>query len=57
MMDKEISNSLNGKKSEIILKLNSLTSHRFIDKLYEASQAGVKIQLISGLFGTLNNFR
>ena len=32
LIDKEIENSLNGKKSQIILKLNSLTSHRFIDK-------------------------
>ncbi len=46
LIDKEISNSLNGKKSEIILKLNSLTSHRFIDKLYEASNSGVKVKLI-----------
>ena len=46
LIDKEIENSLNGKKSQIILKLNSLTSHRFIDKLYEASNSGVKIKLI-----------
>ena len=46
LIDKEIENSINGKKSQIILKLNSLTSHRFIDKLYEASNAGVKIKLI-----------
>ena len=46
LIDKEIENSINGKKSQIILKLNSLTSHRFIDKLYEASNSGVKIKLI-----------
>ena len=46
LIDKEIENSINGKKSEIILKLNSLTSNRFIDKLYEASNSGVKIKLI-----------
>ena len=46
LIDKEIENSLNGKKSQIILKLNSLTSHRFVDKLYEASNSGVKIKLI-----------
>ncbi|MEC9108527.1 MAG: polyphosphate kinase 1, partial [Bacteroidota bacterium] len=46
LIDNEIQNSINGKKSQIILKLNSLTSHRFIDKLYEASNHGVKIKLI-----------
>ena len=46
LIDKEIENSINGKKSQIILKLNSLTSHRFVDKLYEASNSGVKIKLI-----------
>ena len=46
LIDKEIENSVNGKKSLIILKLNSLTSHRFVDKLYEASNSGVKIKLI-----------
>jgi len=46
LIDAEIQNSINGKKSGIILKLNSLTSNRFIDKLYEASNSGVRIQLI-----------
>ena len=46
LIDNEIENSVNGKKSQIILKLNSLTSHRFVDKLYEASNSGVKIKLI-----------
>ncbi len=46
LIDKEIDNAVNGKKSQIILKLNSLTSHRFVDKLYEASNSGVKIKLI-----------
>jgi len=46
LINKEIENSVNGKKSQIILKLNSLTSHRFVDKLYEASNSGVKIKLI-----------
>ena len=46
LIDKEIENSINGKKSLIILKLNSLTSNRFIDKLYEASNSGVTIKLI-----------
>ena len=46
LINKEIENSVNGKKSQIILKLNSLTSHRFVDKLYEASNSVVKIKLI-----------
>ena len=46
LINNEIENSVNGKKSQIILKLNSLTSHRFVDKLYEASNSGVKIKLI-----------
>jgi len=46
MIDHEIENSKKGKKSAIILKLNSLTSYKFVDKLYEASNSGVKIKLI-----------
>ena len=46
MIDNEIENSKKGKKSEIILKLNSLTSYKFVDKLYEANNSGVKIKLI-----------
>ncbi len=46
LVDKEIQNSKNGLPAEIRLKLNSLTDREMIDKLYEASTAGVKIQLI-----------
>ena len=46
MIDHEIENSKKGKKSGIILKLNSLTSYKFVDKLYEANNSGVKIKLI-----------
>ena len=46
MIDNEIENSKKGKKSGIILKLNSLTSYKFVDKLYEANNSGVKIKLI-----------
>ncbi|GLB50141.1 polyphosphate kinase 1 [Neptunitalea lumnitzerae] len=35
-----------GKPAFIKLKMNSLTSYKMVDKLYEASKAGVKIQLI-----------
>jgi len=35
-----------GKKPKVILKMNSLEDDQMIEKLYEASNAGVKIQLI-----------
>lgn len=35
-----------GKPAKIFLKLNSLQDHQMIEKLYEASQAGVEIRLI-----------
>lgn len=51
-IDQEIANARKGKKAYIILKMNSLIDQKMIDKLYEASQAGVKIQLIiRGIFG------
>ena len=46
LIDKEIENAKKGKKAYIKIKMNSLTSYKMIDKLYEASNAGVKIQLI-----------
>lgn len=45
-INKEIKHAKNGKKAEIILKLNSLQDQEMIEKLYEASQAGVKVKLI-----------
>ena len=36
----------NGKKASIIAKMNSLADQGIIEKLYEASSAGVKIKLI-----------
>ncbi len=51
-IDTEIANAKKGKKAYMILKMNSLIDREMIDKLYEASQAGVKIQLIiRGIFG------
>lgn len=51
-IDQEIANARKGKKAYMILKMNSLIDPVMIDKLYEASQAGVKIQLIvRGIFG------
>jgi polyphosphate kinase len=45
MIDREITNALSGKEAYIKLKMNSLSDFEMIDKLYEASNAGVKIQL------------
>ena len=46
LIETEIFNTMQGKKSGIKLKLNSLSDNRLIDRLYAASRAGVKIQLI-----------
>ncbi len=46
LIDKEIRNSKEGKPAGIKVKLNSLSDYEMIDKLYEASRAGVKIDLI-----------
>src|SRR5436190_5729562 len=46
LIDREIANALAGKKAYIKLKMNSLTDLQIIDKLYDASRAGVKIQLL-----------
>ncbi|MEZ4854161.1 polyphosphate kinase 1 [Flavobacterium sp.] len=46
LIDKEIANAKSGKNAFIKLKMNSLSDFKMIDKLYEASNAGVKIQLI-----------
>lgn len=46
LIEREISNALSGKEAYIKLKMNSLSDFKMVDKLYEASQAGVKIQLI-----------
>ena len=46
LIDNEILNVKKGLKGNIILKLNSFTSYKFVDKLYEASISGVKITLL-----------
>ncbi|HEY3250444.1 MAG TPA: polyphosphate kinase 1, partial [Ignavibacteria bacterium] len=45
-VENEINNTKEGKRAEITIKLNSLEDERMIFKLYEASQAGVKINII-----------
>ncbi len=46
MIDGEISKAKAGQKGHIRLKMNSLTDKLLIDKLAEASQAGVQIEMI-----------
>ncbi|MHA7964312.1 polyphosphate kinase 1 [Paenibacillus sp. CAU 1782] len=46
LIDRERDNALAGKHARIVAKMNSLSNQEMIDKLYEASQAGVKIDLI-----------
>jgi polyphosphate kinase len=46
MIDHEIELARSGKTGHIILKMNALQDQAMIDRLYEASTAGVKIELI-----------
>ncbi len=46
MIDEEIEKAKQGEESYIGIKINSLTDKTIIDKLVEASQAGVKIEMI-----------
>ena len=65
MIDEEIACAKEGKEAYIGLKMNSLTDKKIIDKLIEASQAGVKIDmvirgiccLIPGLKGKTENIQ
>ncbi len=45
LIDREINSAIIGHEASIKLKMNSLSDFDMIDKLYEASRAGVKIQL------------
>jgi polyphosphate kinase len=45
-VDREIKNARQGKPAYMILKVNSLADEGIVSKLYEASNAGVKIKLI-----------
>jgi len=45
LIDREINNAIMGRPAYINLKMNSISDHPMIDKLYEASNAGVKIKL------------
>ncbi len=46
LIDREIANAEAGKPAGIWVKLNSITNKAMIDKLYEASQAGVEIRMV-----------
>ncbi len=46
LIDVEIRNAKKGKPAWILAKMNSLVDEKIIEKLYEASNAGVKIRLI-----------
>ena len=63
IIDKEIEHARAGKPSYIALKMNSLTDKKIINKLAEASETGVKIDMIirgisclqSGIVGKTDN--
>jgi len=46
LLNSEIKNAKAGKEAWVILKMNSLVDKKIARKLYQASQAGVKIKLI-----------
>jgi polyphosphate kinase len=46
LIDREIGHARAGRPARIVAKMNSLSNQSMIDKLYEASQAGVVIELI-----------
>ncbi len=46
-IDREIANAKAGKPASMIIKLNSVSDRDMIQKLYEASQAGVNIKIIA----------
>lgn len=46
LIDFEIGQAKKGKPANIIIKINSIQDRQMVEKLYEASRAGVKIQMI-----------
>jgi polyphosphate kinase len=46
LIDREIAHARAGQPAGIWVKLNSITNRPIIDKLYEASQAGVEIRMV-----------
>lgn len=54
LIDKEIKNSKSGIEAGILIKLNHLVDPQLIEKLYEASKAGVKTDIIARSTCTLD---
>lgn len=46
LIDREIKHAENGQAAEIMLKINNLVDNEVVQRLYLASQAGVKIRII-----------
>ena len=46
LIEREIEHQQNGEAGHLVFKMNSLVDRRMVKKLYEASMAGVKIDLI-----------
>jgi polyphosphate kinase len=46
LIDREIAHARDGRPASIIIKMNNLEELKLISRLYEASQAGVRIQLL-----------
>lgn len=46
LIQREIGHQVQGKRGHLILKMNALVDHKIIRLLYQASQAGVKIDLL-----------
>lgn len=46
LISREISNAKEGKQAYMIIKVNNLVDRELVNKLYEASEAGVKVKLI-----------
>ncbi len=65
LIEREIANAREGYRAEMLLKCNNLVDTAMVEKLYEASNAGVKIKLIvrgmcslrPGLKGISENIR
>ncbi|GAB3796914.1 RNA degradosome polyphosphate kinase [Spirosoma humi] len=53
LIDREIAHQRAGREACITIKLNNLQEKTMIDKLYEASQAGVRVELIVRAICTL----
>ncbi len=46
LIEREIEHQKNGRSGHLIMKMNALVDKKMIQLLYEASQAGVKVQLL-----------